>query len=135
MAVRLREAWCDAEGQAMIVLLLALPLAVLAHEAVHGAILKLGGARPELAIRHGWDRRLLLSAGLGWAYHTDGVSASTRRLSYLLGPLAGLAVWLVAALAVGGWWGLWRAVIGAADFCANWWLGSSCDGAGWRRLG
>lgn len=115
-------------------LIAAFFLAVACHECVHGITLKLGGAQPELAIRHGWDRRLLLSAGLGWAYHTDGVSVSTRRLSYLLGPLAALSVWLLAALAVGSWWGLWCAVIGAADFCANWWLGSSCDGAGWRRL-
>ena len=117
----------------MIALLLALPLAVLMHEAVHYATLKLGGARPELAIRHGWDRRLLLSAALGWAYQTDGVSVFGRRLSYLLAPIAGLAVWLGAALVVGGWWGAWCVAIGCLEWAGNWWLPAS-DGRAWRGM-
>ena len=118
----------------MIVLMIALPLAVLAHEGAHWAVLKAAGAKPELALRRGWDRRLLLSAGLGWAYATEGVSVAMRRASYLAGPLAGVTVWLLAALTAGGWWALWCVAIGTLEWAGNWW-GPSSDGRAWRRLG
>lgn len=102
----------------LAVLLGLLLVATTIHETTHWLVLKSDGCQVKLVIRH-FGGHVWLPYGVGWRYNPSQISLTTRRWSFLLGPLSELAFWLIIASLLGGYIGLCCLVIGLASHCSQ----------------
>lgn len=106
----------------MILLVLAVTLVLLSHEATHYVLLRWAGAKPRLVAR-GWGLK-----GVGWAFDPRGIDAHKLCLQWVAGPLVGCLGWAVLMVALPWAYGLW-AVLLVVEVVGNGLLPGS---DGWR---
>lgn len=106
----------------MILLVLAVVLVLISHEATHFVLLRWAGARPRLAAR-AWGLK-----GVGWAFDPTGIDRRKLQLQWVAGPAVGCLGWCLLMRLEPGEFGLWVALL-AIEATGNLLLPGS---DGWR---
>ena len=95
-----------------VVLLVAL-LALGAHEGSQYVLLRMAGASPKPAARM-WGLK-----GVGWAFHSRGISRRALRVQWVVGPAIEGTVWIAGAVWMPAWRGLFVLLL-FVDLLGNW---------------